>query len=110
MNRLQNMRREYKSWGTAVDNAYKQKQKFIEEQRALALQPGGYHVTRPAEGISIDELMANPAASYEALSEKELYDRGKAAADASSKRRFSSYETTRFKNEYNVLVNHQGYS
>jgi hypothetical protein len=54
--------------------------------------------------------MANPAASYEALSEKELYDRGKAAADASSKRRFSSYETTRFKNEYNVLVNHQGYS
>lgn len=110
LNQLQNMRREYNSWGTAVDNAYKQRQKFVEEQRALALQPGGYHVTRPAESISIDELMANPAASYEALSEKELYDRGKAAADASSKRRFSSYETTRFKNEYNVLVNHQGYS
>ena len=110
MNELSNMRREYNSWGTAVDNAYKQRQKFVEEQRALALQPGGYHVTRPAESISIDELMDNPAASYEALSEKELYDRGKAAADASSKRRFSSYETTRFKNEYNVLVNHQGYS
>lgn len=110
MNRLQNMRREYNSWGTAVDNAYKQKQKFIEEQRALALQPGGYHVTRPAESISIDELMANPAASYEALSEKELYDRGKNAAEAASGRRYSVYETTRFKNEYNVLVNQKGYS
>lgn len=110
MGDLQNMRREYNSWGTAVDNAYKQKQKFIEEQRALATSPGGYHVTRPAESISIDELMENPAASYEALSEKELYDRGKAAATASSNRRYSVYETTRFKNEYNVLVNQKGYS
>lgn len=110
LGQLQNMRREYNSWGTAVDNAYKQRQKFVEEQRALALQPGGYHVTRPAESISIDELINNPAASYEALSEKELYDRGKAAATASSNRRYSTYETTRFKNEYNVLVNQKGYS
>ena len=31
MNKLQNMRREYNSWGTAVDAAYKQRQKLIEE-------------------------------------------------------------------------------
>lgn len=110
MNKLQNMRREYNSWGTAVDAAYKQRQKLIEEQRALALQPGGFHVTRPAESFSIDELMSNPATTYEALSENELYSRGLNAAKAASGRKFSTYQAIRFKGEYETLVNQQGYS
>ena len=54
--------------------------------------------------------MANPATTYEALSENELYSRGLNAAKAASGRKFSTYQATRFKGEYEMLVNQQGYS
>lgn len=98
LNQLQNMRREYNSWGTAVDNAYKRRLQFIDEQRQG--QAKGFHYTIDANNISIDDLYKNPEMTYQSVDENNVYSHAFAGSQAASKRKISFQEAKAFGDEY----------
>lgn len=108
MSELQNMRREYNSWGTAVNNAYNRRRQLADEQRQL--EQKGWHFTQRADSTSIDDFIDNPEWSYSGASENDVYAHALAGSKGVSSRKITFAESKAFQDEYYRYTKIQGMS